>query len=861
MTFLKRVLIALLLLTVNFAGFSASAQSYQAHDNETDNTWVYGEDETSVNNSNIYAQQDSSRKQNTEVNQNTKRIETEKKSPLEALYSERSGKNLSLFGYDMFGIPSDQTQQSLDQLSATMPAGDVQDHFILSAGDTLEIVFAGQRADRAVYKINSQGTLIIPNLPPIPAAGRTIGQVRLSIQAAAKNLHNTQAYISLSTVRQINILLIGHVKKPGRQTLTVFHTALDALMSAGGIDKTGSVRNIRIIRGGRTHIIDIYDLLIYGGAHSDISLRDGDRIIVPPIGQTVAIAGEVNRPGIYEIDAPAQSPLGLSGKEQRPRYSDLTLNEMLDLSGGVLLNAKNRFIKMHADYDGQENISNVETANTPAFAGGSILLVSRVKEKKQSMIKLDGHTRDNGLHTLDKNKSLSALLSDQHILGEDIYPLIGIIKRWDPELLAHRLIDFPLRLVLKKDYDRTLKESDTVILFSNEQIKNLDNIQEEITPQQAGFQNVSYTLDDDGYAPKSSENRWIEDQTLIAFLKERTAFIRGAIRAPGAYPVSKGTTLDTILAVAGGLALEANTSNIEITSALQGRGHMANRETGTRRLSINLTETRAEDIMIEPGDSVRVNQKFKKIEDKSVQIIGEVVNPGRYDLIPGDTLLALITRAGGYTDQGYAEGAIFSRASERRAEEARYRAQAKEIKQSVAVALETEEKAVNAGKIAEARALAAELEDAKALGRITVEASPEVLSVHPEQNILLEAGDRIYIPKRGLTVRVSGEILSPATLQFREEKPPREYIREAGGFTYHADKDRAFVLYPDGSAQPLKVSAWNHKATFIPPGSTIIVPRDPKPYDFIESAKDISQILTNLAISAIFIDDVRDEND
>lgn len=108
-------------------------------------------------------------------------------------------------------------------------------------------------------------------------------------------------------------------------------------------------------------------------------------------------------------------------------------------------------------------------------------------------------------------------------------------------------------------------------------------------------------------------------------------------------------------------------------------------------------------------------------------------------------------------------------------------------------------------------------------------------------------------------MRVNGEVLSPANLQFRKNKSPRDYIMEAGGFTYNADKDRAFVLYPDGSAQPLLVNTWNHKATFIPPGSTIVVPRDPKPFDFMQSAKDISQILSNLAVTGIFLDDIRDD--
>lgn len=260
--------------------------------------------------------------------------------------------------------------------------------------------------------------------------------------------------------------------------------------------------------------------------------------------------------------------------------------------------------------------------------------------------------------------------------------------------------------------------------------------------------------------------------------------------------------------------------------------------------------------MIEPGASIRVNQKFDKIKDNSVLIMGEVDNPGRYDLMAGDRMSDLITRAGGLNRDAYPYGTIFSRQSERRAEEARFRAQSRTIKQAVASAIEADDQKVNAGKIAEARALAQELGQAQGVGRITIESDPSTLTVKPELDLLLQPGDRVFIPKRDLTVRVHGEVLSSASLQFREGKAPLDYIHEAGGFTFHADKDRTFVLYPDGSAQPLQVSNWNYKPIFIPPGSTIVVPRDPKPFDFIQSAKDISQILSNLAVTAIFIDDV-----
>ena len=770
-----------------------------------------------------------------------------KPSAIEVMYSDRIVEELEQYGYSMF-------EQAVASETATnnnrIPAGAVADDFVLSHQDELEVIFTGQRNDRGTYRVNSEGLLIIRDFPPIPAAGRTIGQVREAIQLAIDGQYNINAHVSLASVRQIDVLIVGHAKKPGRKTLTVFHTVLDALIEAGGIDKTGSLRQIKLVRGGRSIMIDLYALMMHGSTNVDLKLRDGDRIIIPAIGPTVAVAGEVKRPAVYEI-LPE-----LRGMQHQPlqRSKKISLNDMLDLGGGVLAPGDNRFLKLGMSRKGQEIVKDVSDPFLPEFGDGSILMVSKGEARRYGTVEISGHTRKPGMHALSENATLGSLFDSEDILGSNIYPLMGLVERWDSETLAPVTFDFPLRLVLKGEYDQRLQDGDRITLFSNDQIKGM----------QRGYgdyaQSVSY---EQGARTEGLDDPRVLAPDVAAYLAERSVFVRGAVRYPGAYPVSEGATLDMALAVAGGLTLEANVTNIEVTTALNGDGAQAPGGAGTRRLSVNFRETSPQEVAIEPGDSVRVNQKFNKIADHSVLIMGEVVNPGRYDLMPGDTVSSLLTRAGGVTEQAYADGAIFSRASERRAEEARFRAQARVLRSAVAGALQAHEDEknpqVNAAQIAEARGLAAELEEIEGVGRITVEADPAVLASKPELDMLLETGDRLFIPKRSLTVRVSGEVLSPAALQFRESKKPLEYIHESGGFTFHADKDRAFVLYPDGSAQPLQVSSWNYNPIFIPPGSTIVVPRDPKPFDFVESFKDVSQILSNLAVTAIFIDDVRDD--
>lgn len=752
--------------------------------------------------------------------QNEKTALSSPKSTLEKAYAARIVDELPQFGYDLFSSASaTQTQEKFQ------PTGIVDDAYILSAGDMLDIILRGQVSARHAVTVDQKGRLILEDFPPIPAAARTLGDVRADLEAEAAQIPNTNIFVTLSGIRQVGVLVVGDVVSPGRQTLSSFHTVLDALNAAGGIEKTGSLRKVKLIRGGKTTTIDLYHLLLRDGGRADMTLRDGDRIIVPPIGPTVGLGGFVKRPGIYEIL-----------DQER-----LSLKQILGLGGGLITPGKIRFIHLHLSQDGRENAQDVEDMSMPLFSDGSILMATTAQAAAEGSITLSGHTREPGTHALNRAQTLSALIGNAAVLGPDIYPLIGIIARTDPASLAKKLLPFSPHQVMTGLQDQTLQNGDTVYLFSNADIRALDP------------DNAPPLLHKASTAVNLNQTSAITDPLLRSFLQERSAFIRGAVRVPGAYPVSDGARLDALLAAAGGTTLEAATDNIEWTRREGG---------GASRTTLDLANAAVMETLITPGDTVRVNQSFHRIADKSVTLHGEVARPGRYDLSPGDTLSALIARAGGLTPHAYPDGAIFSRAGERKTEEQRYRAQARDLELKLASTLQSaqKDKKPDPAEIAAVQDLITELKDAKAVGRITVETDPAILADDPEQDILLESGDRIFIPARPLTVRVAGEVLSPAALQFRKDRSPQDYIRQAGGTTYYADKGRSFVIYPDGSAQPLEIGLWDHAAVMVPPGSTIVVPRDPEPFSFIEGAERVSQILANLAISGLYVEAIGDDD-
>ncbi len=744
---------------------------------------------------------------------------------IEEIYTDRAQEPLSLFGYDLF----DSKQKPSDSI----PAGTVSDGYMVSVGDKIEIAIRGQENTRKIYEIDTQGQLVTDLFTPILASGKTLGDIRSALSEEAARLHNVTLSLTLAQARQIDVLVIGDVTKPGRKTLTPFHTVLDALMEAEGVKRSGSLRRIKLVRGGKSEFIDLYNMMMQGGSGADKALRDGDRIIVPPIGPTVAVSGAVKRAAIYEIK----------------KGEKLSTLELLGMAGGVLSPGANRFINLSVGADGLEAVDDISEPMKKIFSDGGLLQVAQAKEKRTRNVELSGHTRDAGSHDLNKAKTLSALIKNEQVFGDSLYPLIGVIERRDPNTLSKSLISFSPRAALQKTGDMPLAEGDVVHLFSMAQIHDLTR-----SGDTQGFQTVSYQN-------KQDTDAQITDPAIISFLQERYAFVRGSIRNAGAYPVSSDTTLDAILSVAGGTTIEADTNNIEVTSRLIPSDEMAD-AAGVNRQTVSLSSAPTKDILIKAGDTVRVAQKFMRVQEQTITLMGEVKNPGKYDLTAGDTLMSLIDRAGGLSDTAYPDGVIFSRASERKQEENKYRTQARDLELKLAemLRIEDKDKKPDMAQVQTAQALITQLKDAKAVGRITVEADPDILAANPDQDILLESGDKIYIPRRPLTVRVGGEVLSPAALQFRKGKAADTYIDEAGGTTYFADKDRAFVTYPDGSSRPLSISAWKQGVTMIPPGSTIIVPRDPKPFDFLESAETISTILANIALTGFYLDDLGDDD-
>ena len=845
-------------------------------------------------------------------------------SQLEQLFSARAGRQLTQFGYDTFGV------------GASVPVsqiGALQDTYVLGVGDQLNVILRGHENVAYTVTIDREGRIILPDLPPITAVGRTFGEVRGEIaQRIAKAQIGTQAFVSIGTVRQVAVLVTGEVASPGLRTLTGLNTPVDAILMSGGIRKTGSLRNVILVRGSRRIRLDLYSLIGSGAYASVGSLTEGDRIIVPHIGQTVAVAGLVKQPGIFEL---------------APGASAITQQSLLNLAGGGTIAGAKRLTKMELLPDGRTLL--VSVGSSGVIRSGEVLFADFERSAANGVITLMGAVSVPGTRALGSVSSMSRLIRDPDDLTAQAYTLFAVVVRRERKSNFQVVIPFSIERTLTGREDLKLIDNDTVYVFTQSEIATLaaasnaalgatssasqnpistfhannaansNSAGASSTAPAAGAASGGGQTAAPGSTPPSStsplaaigaalqagnappqpsatptaslpstgaaivgvgqaqategatggaaatvatsktgqtavsldqiaSNLGIPTVELVNSARDYLVTINGEVRNPGSYLAIGDTTLSSLIAAAGGIQREADLSAVEITSTL------IDADTGTSRTVRNTLRVTGQDfasISLKPFDNIRLRPVFSDRNGETITILGQVRYPGTFDVTRGERLSSVLARAGGLTDEAYPFGTVYTRQSAAIQEADGNQRTARLLEDNIATVATQPSIIVNSSGLAYVEQIAQTLRTMPALGRISVTADPVVLATRPDADVLLEAGDTIYIPKRPSTVTVTGEVLNTGAFAYKPGLTVRDYIRQAGGEGGSADDSLVFVVLPDGSARP-EGSSWFSFGSGhdIPPGSMIVVPRDPLPFNWTVFAINATDILSKMATTA-----------
>lgn len=506
-----------------------------------------------------------------------------------------------IFGHDVF------TNRNLTFEPSINLATPVD--YRLGPGDEVIIDVWGASENTIRQSISPEGTIQVSGLGPVQLSGMTVKDANAYLQREFSKIYSgisgseptSQIKLTLGDIRTIQINIMGEVAVPGTYTLSSFSSVFHALYRAGGVNKIGSLRSIKVVRNGKTIAdLDVYDYLMKGKMKDDIRLQEGDVIIVNPYESLVRIAGKVKRPMFYEM---------------KPTETVATI---LNYAGGFTGDAYKKAVRIIRKSGREHQVYNVDEMDYSVFRldDGDSISVDAVLKRFENRVEIRGAVYRSGLYELSGTvNTVKQLIKKAEGLRGDAFLNRALLDR-ENEDLSHEVIAVDLGGLLKGTVaDIPLQKNDILYIPSIHDLK-----------------------------------------------EEETISIHGEVANPDTFLFSKNMTIEDLLVQSGGLLEAAATTKVDITRRIKDPKSTSFSSVLGKTYSFDIKDGLVVggegDFHLEPFDEVYVRKSPAYRKQQNVVVAGEVLFGGNYALVKKNERLSdLISKAGGITPDAYVKGA------------------------------------------------------------------------------------------------------------------------------------------------------------------------------------------------------------
>ena len=506
-----------------------------------------------------------------------------------------------IFGHDVF------TNRNLTFEPSINLATPVD--YRLGPGDEVIIDVWGASENTIRQSISPEGTIQVSGLGPVQLSGMTVKDANAYLQREFSKIYSgisgseptSQIKLTLGDIRTIQINIMGEVAVPGTYTLSSFSSVFHALYRAGGVNKIGSLRSIKVVRNGKTIAdLDVYDYLMKGKMKDDIRLQEGDVIIVNPYESLVRIAGKVKRPMFYEM---------------KPTETVATI---LNYAGGFTGDAYKKAVRIIRKSGREHQVYNVDEMDYSVFRldDGDSISVDAVLKRFENRVEIRGAVYRSGLYELSGTvNTVKQLIKKAEGLRGDAFLNRALLDR-ENEDLSHEVIAVDLGGLLKGTVaDKPLQKNEILYIPSIHDLK-----------------------------------------------EEETISIHGEVANPGTFLFSKNMTIEDLLVQSGGLLEAAATTKVDITRRIKDPKSTSFSSVLGKTYSFDIKDGLVVggegDFHLEPFDEVYVRKSPAYRKQQNVVVAGEVLFGGNYALVKKNERLSdLISKAGGITPDAYVKGA------------------------------------------------------------------------------------------------------------------------------------------------------------------------------------------------------------
>ena len=601
-----------------------------------------------------------------------------------------------------------------------------------------------------------------------------------------------QLSVTLGKIRRIKVFVYGEVKRPGGYTTSSLATLFNALYLAGGPSQTGSLRKTKHLRGNKVLAeIDLYRFLIEGDNSQDSKLESGDVVFVPVVGPLVRISGQVKRPAIYEICG-GEKISDLIGLAGKTTAEAFLEKVSIDRIG----KGDNRIIQ---DVDLSEVLRDtnpsVYAAADLALRDGDRVSVPSIFDLRKNTVKLAGNVKHPGTYGLRDSMRISDLIDHGGQLRHNTHLERANLFRTYPD---QRREVYPVGL----------------------------------SELLSGADSTDYLLMDHDSLAVYSENEIKRDMTVTIY---------GAVKRPGTFEYFENMRLSDLVFLAGNPLKQSYLLQAEVARINPGMPD----EVIHANLEKALAEKEsADDLCLLEDDKIYIRTIPRWSMENNVTIEGEVMFPGVYTLIKDEERLSdIMERCGGFTPDAFEEGLVFVRGSiiddiEKRHVRSILASTETTILDSLNRPLPKLDQTV----------------DLRGTNRIIIDVREAMKNRKSPDNVTLQRGDYIYVPRQPAGVQVLGAVAMNGTIVFKKGKNVDYYIKASGGFSKNAEKGQTRLAKSSGRL----LSGGHAFQTAVEPGDIVLVPQKVKrDKSWFRSGTSIAAIGSSVLTAILVADRLR----
>ena len=638
-------------------------------------------------------------------------------------------------------------------------------NYRLGAGDAVIIDVWGASQTTFEGTVSPDGTVTIEGGGPLALAGMTVKEANEYVKKQLGRFYaNSNITLTVGETRSIQVQVMGEVMVPGTYTLSALSSAFNALYAAGGISEIGTLRDIKVFRQGRVvSTIDVYDYILNGNTKGDIRLADNDVIVVGPYECLVNIRGKVKRPMFYEM------------KENE------SVSRILDYAGGFAGDAYTDNVRLIRKSGREYSVYTVDEFEMNGFLlkDGDSLYVDSVIPRFSNMAEIRGAVFHPGQYQMDGSiKTVRQLIKAADGLREDAFLKRAVMHRQKEDLTMEALSVDVEGIMDGTVADIPLRKND--ILF------------------------IPSSLDMKG---------------------ERTLTIDGEVNFPGIYQYADNTTIEDLVLQAGGFTEAASMAKVDVFRRIKNPDAVTDDEKLSETYSFSLRDGLVmgdgQDFHLQPYDEVFVRKSPAYSEQRNVKVSGAVNFSGSYAMDNKDYRLSdLVKAAGGLSSLAYAKGArlqrLLTEEEKKQRESAMKASQIQVYEESL-----RSEKEFNMAQADSILNLKLDLGDTYP---VAINLEKAMKNPGSLDDVRLREGDELVVPQFSNTVKISGEVMYPISINYEKGKPLSYYIKRAGGYADRAHKSRVYTIYMNGSVEQLG----RRSSKSIQPGCEIVVPTKPQ---------------------------------